>query len=201
MFPNDIDPDTQSGIPHYLISSYYNYKPDVGGGLTDIIDYQCASGEDFYMNFKSNGASAVNADEWLFTYMNPGEQAVFDEDVVLMEHRVNTTIDSNFYGLGERDGDFYLNNKTVYSLWSNSNNLPAGTARNDKTVEYGKNGFLPTIFIKSPSKNTVSAIATLSPYAQEFELDEMTDATSGDTYSKIRHTIAGPVVQQVVVVD
>ena len=112
-----------------------------------------------------------------------------------MEHRVNTTIENNFYGLGERDGDFYLNNETVYSLWSNSNNLPAGSARNNKTVEYGKNSFLPTMFIKSPSTNTVSAIATLSPYTQEFEIDEHIDATTSDKWTKIRHRIAGPVVQ------
>lgn len=79
MFPDNIDLDTQSGIPHYLISSYYNYVPEAGSGLSNIIDYKCEADEDFYLNFNTRTESPnENADEWLFTYMNSGTQTIVD---------------------------------------------------------------------------------------------------------------------------
>ena len=51
-----------------------------------------------------------------------------------------------FFGLGERDGPFFLTDKTRYSLFTNSQNLKDRDYFKQDIMNFGKNGFFPYIF-------------------------------------------------------
>lgn len=51
-----------------------------------------------------------------------------------------------FFGMGERQGEFFLQNGTTYAFYNNDNNVADQKTSEGKVVSYGKNGFHPIIY-------------------------------------------------------
>lgn len=53
---------------------------------------------------------------------------------------------SGFFGLGERKGEFFLNNRTTYALYNNDNNIIDSHHVDNRVIQHGRNGFHPIIY-------------------------------------------------------
>lgn len=51
-----------------------------------------------------------------------------------------------FFGIGERKGNFFLDDGYQYSLYANANNLNDIKQGNGRTVQFGKSGFFPIVY-------------------------------------------------------
>jgi hypothetical protein len=50
-----------------------------------------------------------------------------------------------FFGVGERKGEFFLQDRHTYSLYNNRENAEK-SFQVGRVVEYGRNGFFPIIY-------------------------------------------------------
>ena len=58
-----------------------------------------------------------------------------------------------FFGIGERKGEFFLQDNYQYSMYTNNHNLKDIVQTNGRTVQFCKNGFFPIIFSTSATSN------------------------------------------------
>ena len=62
-------------------------------------------------------------------------------------------------GLGERKGNYFLENSTTYALYNNDNRLPQAYQAHGRKIEHGRNGFHSIIYGKhNASSNNNFAI-------------------------------------------
>lgn len=59
-----------------------------------------------------------------------------------------------FFGIGERKGEFFLQDGYQYSLYTNNHNLDDMWQGPSRTIQFCKNGFFPLIFAKDSRSNT-----------------------------------------------
>jgi hypothetical protein len=71
---------------------------------------------------------------------------VIHPDVNIISFRYPCSDPDKFFGWGERKGNFFLQDNTQYSLYSNPNNIEDKMQHNEKVVTFGKNGFFPIVY-------------------------------------------------------
>lgn len=80
---------------------------------------------------------------------------------------------SGFFGLGERKGEFFLNNRTTYALYNNDNNIIDAHHVDNRVIQHGRNGFHPIIYSQLNSSANLTAFVLFSGHGQEVAFTQL----------------------------
>ncbi|CDW91804.1 maltase-intestinal-like [Stylonychia lemnae] len=139
--------------------SFADFK-NIGKSFTlkDILTY----GQDpFYIQINH----PIKKDKILFSTKD--SLSFYHIDFNLVNYQQPSSDQNVFYGIGERNGQFFLQDKYTYALFNNDNNIPNNYQSNGRVYEYGKNGHLPIIYSQLTQSTITTAVIIYTSQGSE----------------------------------